>query len=156
MWRCSDELKNRVLQLETDTKKEAKHYIGVVAYFRQTTTWSFVMHFLNRCVSCLKPACMRTYMYLHLNGCCSLVLQLKCHGYNAEFWKTVPATEPFRAILGDIRDKLYQTHERLRQLMAGGKSEIPVEETFTDKSQVLIPNFRSLYCYPVHMAQLKD
>jgi hypothetical protein len=41
-------------------------------------------------------------------------------------------------VLGDIRDRLYQTHERLRQLMACGKSEIPVEETFTDKSQVLI------------------
>jgi len=31
MWRCSEEMKNRVLQLETNTKKEAKHYIGVVA-----------------------------------------------------------------------------------------------------------------------------
>jgi len=31
MWRCSEEMKNRVLQLETINKKEAKHYIGVVA-----------------------------------------------------------------------------------------------------------------------------
>ncbi|KAG0629447.1 hypothetical protein M758_1G104300 [Ceratodon purpureus] len=82
MWRCSEELRNRVIQLENDNKKEAKHYV--------------------------------------------------------EFWKTVPATEPFRTVLGDIRDRLYQTHERFRQLMACGKSEIPVEETFTDKSQVLI------------------
>ncbi len=57
----------------------------------------------------------------------------------AEFWKTIPATEPFRVVLADIRDKLYQTRERMRQLLASGKSEIPVEETFTKVGQVRFP-----------------
>ncbi|KAH9570181.1 hypothetical protein CY35_02G027600 [Sphagnum magellanicum] len=83
MWRCSEELRARVVQLEVSSKKEAKHFI--------------------------------------------------------EFWKTIPATEPFRVVLADIRDKLYQTRERMRQLLASGKSEIPVEETFTKVGQFLEP-----------------
>jgi phosphoenolpyruvate carboxylase len=31
MWRCSDELKERIIKLEAKTRKEAKHYIGVCA-----------------------------------------------------------------------------------------------------------------------------
>ncbi|XP_024375528.1 phosphoenolpyruvate carboxylase 2 isoform X4 [Physcomitrium patens] len=83
MWRCSDELRNRVVQLTGATKKEAKHYI--------------------------------------------------------EFWKTIPSTEPFRVVLGDVRDKLYQTRERMRQQLSSGKSEIALDETFTDKSQIIEP-----------------
>jgi len=29
MWRCSDELRKRVVQLTGTAKKEAKHYIGM-------------------------------------------------------------------------------------------------------------------------------
>lgn len=35
-----------------------------------------------------------------------------------------------------MRDKLYNTRERMRQLLATGKSDIPTEDTFTDASQV--------------------
>jgi len=56
----------------------------------------------------------------------------------AEFWKTIPSTEPFRVVLGNVRDKLYQTRERMRQQLSSGKSDIPLDETFTDKSQVAI------------------
>ena len=35
-----------------------------------------------------------------------------------------------------MRDKLYNTRERMRQLLATGKSDISVEDTFTDASQV--------------------
>jgi phosphoenolpyruvate carboxylase len=80
MWRCSDELKQRVVILEAHHKKEAKHYI--------------------------------------------------------EFWKHIPPSEPFRVLLGDMRDKLYNTRERMRQLLANGKSDINIEDTFTDASQV--------------------
>ncbi|KAG0558515.1 hypothetical protein M758_10G031500 [Ceratodon purpureus] len=83
MWRCSDELKARVMKIESLQRKEAKHYI--------------------------------------------------------EFWKHIPPNEPFRVLLGDMRDKLYNTRERMRQLLANGKSDIPVEDTFTDASQVLEP-----------------
>lgn len=88
MWRCSDELKQRVMVLEAHAKKEAKHYI--------------------------------------------------------EFWKHIPPNEPFRVLLGDMRDKLYNTRERMRQLLANGKSDINLEDTFTDASQVCLPILRVL------------
>lgn len=30
MWRCNEEIRQRVAQLERTSKKEAKHYIGIV------------------------------------------------------------------------------------------------------------------------------
>ncbi|KAF8086159.1 hypothetical protein N665_0633s0011 [Sinapis alba] len=56
-----------------------------------------------------------------------------------EFWKTIPPTEPYRVILGDVRDKLYHTRERSRQLLSNGISDIPEEATFTDVEQFLEP-----------------
>lgn len=54
----------------------------------------------------------------------------------AEFWKQVPPNEPYRVILGDVRDKLYNTRERARQLLANGISEIPEESAFTNVEEV--------------------
>ena len=54
----------------------------------------------------------------------------------AEFWKQVPPNEPYRVILGDVRDKLYNTRERSRHLLSSGISEIPEEATFTNVEQV--------------------
>ncbi|GAU22583.1 hypothetical protein TSUD_93510 [Trifolium subterraneum] len=56
-----------------------------------------------------------------------------------EFWKQVPPTEPYRVILGDVRDKLYNTREHARQLLANESSEIPKEATFTNVEQFLEP-----------------
>ncbi|KAG2317832.1 hypothetical protein Bca4012_068772 [Brassica carinata] len=56
-----------------------------------------------------------------------------------EFWKTIPPTEPYRVVLGDVRDKLYHTRERSRQLLSNGTSDIPEEATFTDVEQFLEP-----------------
>ncbi|CAD6229763.1 unnamed protein product [Miscanthus lutarioriparius] len=56
-----------------------------------------------------------------------------------EFWKQVPPSEPYRVILSDVRDKLYNTRERARHLLASGFSEIPEEATFTDVEQFLEP-----------------
>ncbi|KAF1897007.1 hypothetical protein Lal_00034709 [Lupinus albus] len=56
-----------------------------------------------------------------------------------EFWKQIPPNEPYRVILGDVRDKLYNTRERARQLLANGSSEIPEETTFTNIEQFLEP-----------------
>ncbi|KAH7533191.1 hypothetical protein FEM48_Zijuj04G0104000 [Ziziphus jujuba var. spinosa] len=53
-----------------------------------------------------------------------------------EFWKQIPPNEPYRVILGDVRDKLYNTRERARQLLANGTSDIPEETTFTNVEQV--------------------
>ncbi|XP_027345019.1 phosphoenolpyruvate carboxylase isoform X1 [Abrus precatorius] len=56
-----------------------------------------------------------------------------------EFWKQIPPNEPYRVILGDVRDKLYNTREHARQLLANGSSEIPEETTFTNVEQFLEP-----------------
>lgn len=62
---------------------------------------------------------------------------------DAEFWKQVPPNEPYRVILGDVRDKLYNTRERARHLLANGISDVPEETTFTNVEQVspLFKNF---------------
>ncbi|KAI0492914.1 hypothetical protein KFK09_027190 [Dendrobium nobile] len=56
-----------------------------------------------------------------------------------EFWKKVPPNEPYRVILGDVRDKLYNTRERTRQVLSNGISDIPEEATFTNVEQFLEP-----------------
>ncbi|PWA92899.1 phosphoenolpyruvate carboxylase [Artemisia annua] len=56
-----------------------------------------------------------------------------------EFWKQVPPTEPYRVVLGDVRDKLYNTRERARHLLAHGFSEIPEESSYTHVEQFLEP-----------------
>ncbi|KAK9092949.1 hypothetical protein Syun_027860 [Stephania yunnanensis] len=56
-----------------------------------------------------------------------------------EFWKQVPPSEPYRVILSDVRDKLYCTRERTRNLLASGTSEIPEEATYTHIDQFLEP-----------------
>ncbi|KAK8924170.1 Phosphoenolpyruvate carboxylase 2 [Platanthera zijinensis] len=56
-----------------------------------------------------------------------------------EFWKKVPPNEPYRVILGDVRDKLYHTRERARQLLSNGISDIPEETAFTNVEQFLEP-----------------
>lgn len=59
--------------------------------------------------------------------------------YYMEFWKPIPSNEPFRVILGEFRDKMYKTRERVRQLLAAGKTDIPEEETYVSKEQILEP-----------------
>nr|XP_043624491.1 phosphoenolpyruvate carboxylase 2-like [Erigeron canadensis] len=56
-----------------------------------------------------------------------------------EFWKQVPPTEPYRVVLGDVRDKLYNTRERSRHLLAHGISDIPEESAYTHVEQFLEP-----------------
>ncbi|CAN6443762.1 unnamed protein product [Victoria cruziana] len=56
-----------------------------------------------------------------------------------EFWKKIPPNEPYRVILGEVRDRLYNTRERSRHLLAHGISDIPEEASFTDVEQFLEP-----------------
>ncbi|KAK1567001.1 hypothetical protein Q3G72_007132 [Acer saccharum] len=56
-----------------------------------------------------------------------------------EFWKQISLSEPYRVILGYVRDKLYNTRERARQLLANGTSDIPEELAFTHVEQFLEP-----------------
>ncbi|PKA64453.1 Phosphoenolpyruvate carboxylase, housekeeping isozyme [Apostasia shenzhenica] len=56
-----------------------------------------------------------------------------------EFWKQVPPNEPYRVVLADVRDKLYNTRERSRHLLSSGYSDISEETTFTNVEQFLDP-----------------
>eukprot|EP00271_Cylindrocystis_brebissonii_P023319 TRINITY_DN9635_c0_g1_i1.p1 TRINITY_DN9635_c0_g1~~TRINITY_DN9635_c0_g1_i1.p1 ORF type:complete len:988 (-),score=306.83 TRINITY_DN9635_c0_g1_i1:1321-4284(-) len=56
-----------------------------------------------------------------------------------EFWKSVPATEPYRVVLSDIRDKLWSTRERAQQLLTAGKSKIPLTDVLTSSEQLMEP-----------------
>lgn len=58
-----------------------------------------------------------------------------------EFWKQIPFNEPYRVILGEVRDRLYQTRERSRHLLANGYSDIPEDATFTNVEEVFSYNF---------------
>ncbi|KAF4354328.1 hypothetical protein F8388_022990 [Cannabis sativa] len=57
----------------------------------------------------------------------------------AQFWKQIPPNEPYRVILGGVRDKLYYTRERARHLLTNGVSDIPEDTTFTNVEQFLEP-----------------
>ena len=59
------------------------------------------------------------------------------HSCLAEFWKSIPPTEPYRVVLGDVRDKLYHTRERARQLLSNGTSDVPEEATFNNLEEVI-------------------
>ncbi|XP_073058294.1 phosphoenolpyruvate carboxylase-like [Primulina eburnea] len=59
--------------------------------------------------------------------------------YFIEFWKIISLNEPYRVILGDVRDRLYQTRERSRNLLAQGTSDIPEDSTYTNVAQFLEP-----------------
>nr|ARK19505.1 phosphoenolpyruvate carboxylase [Cyperus esculentus] len=56
-----------------------------------------------------------------------------------EFWKKVPPSEPYRVILGDVRDKLYNTRERARHILSQGHSDIPEDATYTNLEDFLEP-----------------
>ncbi|KAJ8426176.1 hypothetical protein Cgig2_021030 [Carnegiea gigantea] len=56
-----------------------------------------------------------------------------------DFWKQIPLNEPYRLILADARDKLYNTRERAHQLLSTGASDIPSEATLTHVDQFLEP-----------------
>ncbi|CAN6201396.1 unnamed protein product [Urochloa humidicola] len=56
-----------------------------------------------------------------------------------EFWRQIPANEPYRVILADVRDKLYNTRERMRHLLTTGFSEIPEGATLTKVTEFLEP-----------------
>ncbi|CAD6258513.1 unnamed protein product [Miscanthus lutarioriparius] len=70
--------------------------------------------------------------YMAICEACKELIWLK------EFWKQVPPNEPYRVILGDVRDKLYNTRERSCHLLSSGISEILEEATFTNVEQGVI------------------
>nr|AAX98688.3 C4 phosphoenolpyruvate carboxylase [Echinochloa crus-galli] len=56
-----------------------------------------------------------------------------------EFWRGIPPNEPYRVVLGYVRDKLYNTRERSRHLLTSGFSEITEDLVFTNIEEFLEP-----------------
>nr|QFR35812.1 phosphoenolpyruvate carboxylase [Jansenella griffithiana] len=57
--------------------------------------------------------------------------------YYIEFWKQISPREPYRIVLGDVRDRLYNTCERARQILSHGVSSIPEDKTYINVKQFL-------------------
>ncbi|KAI7758373.1 hypothetical protein M8C21_013734 [Ambrosia artemisiifolia] len=57
----------------------------------------------------------------------------------SSYAKKIHPNEPYRIILGDVRDKLNHTRERSRQLLANGVFDVPENMTFTTVEQFLEP-----------------
>ena len=114
MWRCNDELRARAQEIHSAPKKAAKHYIG-----DKTLLYIF-------------PLASQPYTFQIWNTCWREFICI-----SAEFWKQIPLSEPYRVVLGDVRDKLYNTRERARQLLTNEFSDIPEELTFSNVQQVM-------------------
>lgn len=56
-----------------------------------------------------------------------------------EFWKVVPPSEPYRVLLSDVRDKLWNTREHAQQILTSGKSQIAKSDVFTSPSELMEP-----------------
>jgi len=123
MWRCNNELRARAEKLHNRSKRDGKHYIGMPYY---------VNHF------CMSNVNFSVLLTSDRGGDSVSDYCFSCYAFNliAEFWKQIPLNEPYRVILADVRDKLYNTRERAHQLLSTGDSDIPSESTFTHVYQV--------------------
>ncbi|KAJ6686295.1 PHOSPHOENOLPYRUVATE CARBOXYLASE [Salix purpurea] len=122
-----------------------------MSYFHETI-WKGAPKFLRRVDTALKnvginervPFTSRIRFIFPYNSPSKDVRKCKVQEYNFLFFmgyeniilETVPPNESCRVILGDVRDKLNNTRERSRQLLANGKSDIPENSIFTNAEQV--------------------
>ncbi|CAI5982444.1 unnamed protein product [Closterium sp. NIES-64] len=63
----------------------------------------------------------------------------KHSGHYIEFWKDIPEHEPYRVVLGEVRDKLWNTRDHIQQLMATGHSEFTPQDIYSDPEQLMEP-----------------
>ncbi|GJP55796.1 hypothetical protein CLOM_g14782 [Closterium sp. NIES-68] len=63
----------------------------------------------------------------------------KHSGHYIEFWKDIPEHEPYRVVLGEVRDKLWNTRDHIQHLMARGHSEFSPQDIYTDPEQLMEP-----------------
>jgi len=56
----------------------------------------------------------------------------------ADFWRPIPSTEPYRVILSEVRDRLYETRQYLQQKLSGG-SGAPNGAVYTTTDELLEP-----------------
>lgn len=59
----------------------------------------------------------------------------------SDFWRSIPLEEPYRVILAEVRDKLYNTREALQNVIAGKVDSLDPEDktVYCDKAEFLEP-----------------
>nr|CAB3470623.1 unnamed protein product [Digitaria exilis] len=114
-----------------DDKKELDE-----ALQREETIWKGVPKFLRRVDTALKSIGIdeRLPYKTPIIQFCSWM-----GGDRDEFWKQIPINEPYRVVLGAVRDKLYNTRERSLHLLTAGTSTISEESTIKSVEEFLEP-----------------
>ena len=58
----------------------------------------------------------------------SVVFEIRRGRNYTDFWKTIPENEPYRVLLGELRDKLYETMEQLQKVVADPSIELDLDD----------------------------
>ncbi|CAI5473126.1 unnamed protein product [Closterium sp. Yama58-4] len=56
-----------------------------------------------------------------------------------EFWRGIPDNEPYRVVLGEVRDKLWNTRDHIQQIIAKGRSDYNEDDIYTTSEQLMEP-----------------
>jgi phosphoenolpyruvate carboxylase len=66
----------------------------------------------------------------------------------ADFWRPIPSNEPYRVLLSEVRDRLYETRQVLQQKLSGGSANtggIALYRSTSDLLEPLMLCYRSLH-----------
>jgi phosphoenolpyruvate carboxylase len=70
---------------------------------------------------------------MNVNTLCKPLADVRKRRNYSDFWRSIPLEEPYRVILAEVRDKLYNTREALQNVIAG-------------KIDHLDPGDKTVYC----------
>ena len=78
---------------------------------------------------------------LHERETADHVYEMRKQRNYADFWRSLPMEEPYRVVLAEVRDKLFNTREALQAVIMGKAEALdPTDDTiFRDKDQLLEP-----------------
>ena len=78
---------------------------------------------------------------LHERESAEHVYEMRKQRNYADFWRSLPMEEPYRVVLAEVRDKLYNTREALQAVIMGKAEALdPTDDSiFRDKNQLLEP-----------------
>jgi phosphoenolpyruvate carboxylase len=66
----------------------------------------------------------------------------------ADFWRPIPSNEPYRVVLSEVRDRLYETRQVLQQKLSGGSAGwggVPAYRSTDELLQPLMMCYHSLH-----------
>jgi phosphoenolpyruvate carboxylase len=59
----------------------------------------------------------------------SVVFEIRKGRNYTDFWKAIPENEPYRVVLGELRDRLYETMEHLQKVVADPSIELDFDDS---------------------------